>query len=71
MAKRQNSSVRYASYTYNHYDDDAIKHLFNVTSGIDSMVIGENEILGQVKNAFNCDDQYCQDNAQTLIRVFI
>lgn len=30
---------------------DAIKHIFNVTSGLDSIVLGEDQILGQVKDA--------------------
>lgn len=34
-----------------HYDDAAIIHLLRMTSGIESMIIGEDQILGQVKDA--------------------
>ncbi len=53
----QNMVENFELFTYSHYQDEAIKHLLNVTSGIDSMVIGENEILGQVKQAFKIADK--------------
>jgi glutamyl-tRNA reductase len=37
---------------YTYHDDAAIRHLFRVSAGIDSMVVGESEILGQVRRAF-------------------
>ncbi len=37
---------------YVHYDDSAIRHLFGVASGVDSMVLGESQILGQVRDAY-------------------
>ncbi|MBW7454101.1 glutamyl-tRNA reductase [Paenibacillus sepulcri] len=37
---------------YMYEDERAIEHLFRVTCGLDSMVIGETQILGQVKSAF-------------------
>lgn len=38
-------------YTYTYYNEEAIKHLFKTASGLDSMIIGEFEILGQVRRA--------------------
>jgi len=37
---------------YAHYEDEAAEHLFGVASGIDSMVLGEPQILSQVRSAF-------------------
>jgi glutamyl-tRNA reductase len=39
-------------YTYVHHDLDAVNHLFSVASSLDSMVLGEPQILGQLKQAY-------------------
>jgi glutamyl-tRNA reductase len=51
-------------HLYRHADAEAIKHLFRVASSLDSLVVGESQILGQVKEAY----QYAVD-AGTVGRV--
>lgn len=38
-------------YLYVHYEDRAVHHLFSVACGLDSMVVGEGQVLGQIKDA--------------------
>jgi glutamyl-tRNA reductase len=40
------------SYIYRHQDAEAVRHLFTVASSLDSMVLGEPQILGQLKEAY-------------------
>lgn len=39
-------------YVYTYHNDDAVRHLFSVASSLDSMVLGEPQILGQLKDAY-------------------
>ena len=51
------------------YGADAVRHLYSVASGIDSMVLGETEVLGQVRSAFSSTVAAGADNAM-LSRLF-
>jgi len=42
----------YANYLYWYHEQEAIKHLFRVTASLDSMLVGEPQILGQMKRAY-------------------
>ncbi|HEV2870823.1 MAG TPA: glutamyl-tRNA reductase, partial [Actinomycetota bacterium] len=41
-----------ADHLYDYYEERAVQHLFAVAAGVDSMVVGEAQILGQVREAF-------------------
>lgn len=54
---------------YWHQDNDAVSHLMRVASGLDSLVLGEPQILGQVKKAF-ADSSRGHLNVSELKRMF-
>lgn len=54
---------------YSHHAIEAVKHLFSVSSGLESMVLGEDQIIGQIKDAY----MYCTEKHLTdaiLMRLF-
>lgn len=54
LARHMGLDVRsLGSYLYVHYAGSAVEHLFSVAAGLDSMVIGEAQILGQLRAAYN------------------
>jgi glutamyl-tRNA reductase len=46
------------SHLYVHYDDGAVSHLFHVAAGLDSMVPGESQILGQTREALRMGQEH-------------
>lgn len=54
-------AYRLSDYLYDYRDGDAVRHLFRVASAVDSMVVGEPQILGQVKDAYReaVEDDAC------------
>ncbi len=51
-ATRQIDLVSLEEHVYTRYDRDAVQHLFRVAASLDSMVVGEPQILGQVRDAY-------------------
>lgn len=64
-----------SSHLYVHYEHAAARHAFRVTSGLDSMVIGDEQILGQFREAFRASVEHgragrsLHELAQTALRV--
>lgn len=44
--------AQWSRYAYRYYDGEAVSHLFEVAASLDSMVVGEAQILGQLKEAY-------------------
>jgi glutamyl-tRNA reductase len=56
-------------HLYRHHQEDAVRHLFMVASSLDSMIVGEPQILGQLKDAFR-NALESDTTGQILTRLF-
>ncbi|HEX7522464.1 MAG TPA: glutamyl-tRNA reductase [Acidimicrobiia bacterium] len=61
--------IDFAEHVYTYHDEAAVAHLFGVAAGVDSMIIGEGEILGQVREAWLIAEHE-GTTGQMLSRVF-
>lgn len=52
ISKHNHPKFDISSFCYDYHGIDAVRHLLRVASGLDSMVLGEPQILGQVKEAY-------------------
>ena len=61
------------SLAVSYFKDDAIYHTFNVASALDSLVVGESQIVGQLKDAFNYAkaNNYAGEALQNLVKYAI
>ncbi|MDR7254916.1 glutamyl-tRNA reductase [Nocardioides sp. BE266] len=58
VARAEQSTEALLPHLYIHYDEGAVSHLFQVASGLDSMVVGEGQILGQTRDALRMGQEH-------------
>ena len=58
VARAEQSTEALLPHLYVHYDEGAVSHLFQVAAGLDSMVVGEGQILGQTRDALRVGQEH-------------
>ncbi len=58
VARAEQSTEVLLPHLYVHYDEGAVSHLFQVAAGLDSMVVGEGQILGQTRDALRIGQEH-------------
>jgi glutamyl-tRNA reductase len=58
VARAEQSTEALLPHLYVHYDEGAVSHLFQVAAGLDSMVVGEGQILGQTREALRVGQEH-------------
>jgi len=69
LERHHGNNLDLASSLYIHQESRAVEHAFSVASGLDSMVLGEPQILGQLKDAYRVA-QEAGSTGPTLNKVF-
>lgn len=69
LSKFKNISADLSQYFYSYSNKNAADHLFRVAAGLDSLVLGEDQIIGQVKNAYFTQKEY-SNPGKILMRLF-
>ena len=63
------TELKVGKYFYKMKNEEVARHLFRVVSGLDSMALGEYQIVGQIKDAFNVSEKH-KLHSSVLIRLF-
>lgn len=63
------TDIKAGKHFYKMKNEDVARHLFRVVSGLDSMALGEYQIVGQIKDAFNISEKNTL-HSSVLIRLF-
>ncbi len=58
VARAEQPTEALLPHLYVHYDEGAVSHLFQVAAGLDSMVVGEGQILGQTRDALRMGQEH-------------
>ena len=58
VSRAEQSTEALLPHLYVHYDEGAVSHLFQVAAGLDSMVVGEGQILGQTRDALRIGQEH-------------